>query len=242
MLKKHLPILIMSALLLLLSACATPPPATLAPTSAPAATSTPAAATSAPTSAASAPLADATAQPTAQVTPECMTDWFRPGCVVGAQASSITAQDCALVTRHDMAGFFSGETSQPVQKVDTVNHLIFTQDQTPGLESSCLYYTYNVSAKKTGHSYQITYWVDRPGQATQQQWTNLWATTRAAAVQPVSGLGDDGFFNGGILTFKKGDLYISVQVLRMDANDQVTPADQLASEKLVAEKALGRLN
>ncbi len=166
--------------------------------------------------------------------------WFRAGPPSGT-ITAATAHDCELVTRHDAAGFFSGETSQPVQAVKTVDHPIFSQDKVPAFESSCLLYTYNVSAKKTGHSYQITYWVDRPAQNEPDQWAKLWTDAKAQGAQQVTGIGDEAIFSGNILTFRKGDVYVSAQVLRMDSNEQITPSDQLEMDKKVAIQAASRL-
>ncbi len=206
-----------SGALFALSACAGSTPVSIAPTAVP------------PTSTAiaqpslAAPTLSSTVEPTAQV-------------------SSLTAHDCELVTRHDIAGFFSGETSQPVQQVKTVDHPVFSTDTVPVIESSCLLYTYNVSALKSGHSYQTTYWVDRPARNEPDQWAKLWSDAESQGAQPVSGIGDEAFIKGSILTFKKGDLYVSVQVLRMDANEEASASDQLDLDKKVALQATSRIH
>ncbi len=151
------------------------------------------------------------------------------------------ANDCKLVTRHDIAGFFSGETSQPEHQVGPAAQGPFAGEKNLASESSCLYYSYNQSALRTGHSYQVTFWVDRPNGASPDEWSRAWTTARSGAAQSVAGIGDSAFYDNGILTFKKGNLYVSISVVRMDANPDEGAGSQLDVEKKIALTALSRM-
>ncbi len=83
--------------------------------------------------------------------------------------------------------------------------------------------------------------MDRPNGASPEEWSRAWTTAQSGAAQTITGIGDAGFYDNGILTFKKGELYVSISVVRMDANPDEGAGSQLDVEKKLALAALSRM-
>ncbi len=212
---------VMAVLVLALAACASP---------APPATSTP---VSVPTVGTATPVPIPTV---ATATPIILT---RPD-VQDATRGQVTK--CGLVTRTDMGGFYGAEVNQPFYHTGTTNVLPFSNEQVAANEYYCVYNAFHNSGSGSGNTFQTTYWVDQPGQTPAGQWTQVWKDGGAHAAQDISGVGDDAFYNNGRLTFKKGDTYVTIEVLatKMDTDTPAGVAQQIDYEKQVALKALSR--
>lgn len=90
---------------------------------------------------------------------------------------------------------------------------------------------------------QLTYWVDVPDQGSSQAAEQAFANAKSKAAQTISGIGEDVFFNKGRLTFKKGDVYVTVEGINTSV-DTTTSAgldQQIETEKQIAADILGRL-
>lgn len=150
--------------------------------------------------------------------------------------------NCELVTRGDMAGIFGGEVNQPMYQGSTTNVLPFSNTRVSADEYVCIYFAFHNSGSVNGTTYQITYWVDRPGSTPANQWAQAWNDSKSGAAQSVSGVGDDAFYKEGRLTFKKGNAYVTIEVLatKMDTNTTEGMNQQIDLEKKVALKALMR--
>jgi hypothetical protein len=85
--------------------------------------------------------------------------------------------------------------------------------------------------------------VDVPAQATPSAWTQLWTQASSEAAQILPGIGDGAFYNDGRVTFKKDNLYVTIEVVgtALDTNTSAGRDQQLDMEKQVALDALSRL-
>ncbi len=151
-------------------------------------------------------------------------------------------ENCGLVTRQDMGGIFAAEVNQPIYHANTTDVLPFSNARVSADEYNCVYLAFHNSGSASGNSYQITYWVDRLGSTPAGQWAQVWNDAKSGGVQTVPGVGDDAFYKNGRLTFKKGDVYMTIEILDSKTNTD-TPegqAHQIDLEKQVALKALSR--
>jgi hypothetical protein len=182
-------------------------------------------------------LPPAAPSPAATDTPIILT---RPD---ASEAKRPLTASCTLLTQQDIAGFASGETDQPVYNASAVDHVIFSPDNVSANESACVYLAFHNPSSLKGTSYQITYWVDQPNQATASQWAQVWTDARAKAAQVVSGVGDDAFYDNGRLTFKKGSVYVTIEVLstRLSTDTPEGVNQQIEMEKTLALEALSRM-
>ncbi len=153
------------------------------------------------------------------------------------------SQDCAFLTTGDVGGFFSAEVQTPLHGAGPAERVIFAPERVSTNESYCIYFAFHLSGSASGRTYQTTYWEDKPGQATPAEWAQVWADAKSKARQVVSGVGDDAFYDQGRLTFKKNNVYITVEVIatKMDTNTQAGMDEQLGIEKRVALKILSRM-
>jgi hypothetical protein len=206
---------------------------------APAATSLPAAPT-----ATSGTLPAGTATGTAQTaaTPNSSAQPASPLPAATGTAASLTSR-CNLLNSRDVASFFSSaEVQTPVHKVQHVDQPVFATQAAPATESSCIYYIFHQPGKATGQTLQITYWLDVPDQPGSAQWTQAWADA-ANAGQQVPGIGDSAFTNNGRLTFKRGDVYITIDLTTtyLDLNTSAGVEQQMQIARQTASDILGRL-
>lgn len=89
---------------------------------------------------------------------------------------------------------------------------------------------------------QVNYWVDTPNQATPAAWAQVWADASSQAAQPVSGIGDGAFYENGKMSFKKGDIYMTIEVIgtgnSLDTTTSAGVEQQIKIEKQIAQDAL----
>ncbi len=151
--------------------------------------------------------------------------------------------ECALVTAGDVASIFSAETNQPMFGSGPVDRAAFSGVPITANESYCTFLAFHQSASAKGSYNQITYWVDTPEVASQRQWAQAWATAKTQAAQPISGVGDDAFYDHGRLTFKKNGTYVTIEVIstRIDTSTPEGVNQQIEIEKRLADKALSRM-
>ncbi len=158
----------------------------------------------------------------------------------GPTVSPLTSE-CTLLDSHDVASLFStAEVEGPTHQVGEVNHLIFSSEAVSATEASCIYYAFHNPGSKDMQLLQVTYWVDVAGRTPAATWDEVWTAARANAAQPVSGVGDDAFYNDGRLSFKKGIVYVTIEITSAGQNINVVPgsAQQLEMEKQIALDAL----
>jgi hypothetical protein len=152
-------------------------------------------------------------------------------------------QACNLVTRQDIGGFFGAETSQPLYQSNRANQVIFPAAPVSTNEYYCVYMSFHRPSSKKGAYYQVTYWVDTPDKATLSEWAQTWTQGKSHATQTISGVGDDAFYGDGRLTFKKGNAYVTVEVIstKIDTSAAAGVSQQIDIEKKVALTALSRM-
>ncbi len=151
---------------------------------------------------------------------------------------------CTIVTQKDLADLFAAEVNQPISNpANQVDQVIFPATKVSANESYCVYLAFHQSGSKNGIFYQITYWVDTPNQATPAEWAQAWTQGESEAVQKISGIGDAAFYNNGRLTFKKDNTYVTIEALGtgIDSRTGEGMDRQIEIEKEVALKALKRM-
>ena len=150
---------------------------------------------------------------------------------------------CKLITTHDVAAFFAAEVDQPLYQANAVAQVIFSSERVSADESYCIYNAFHNPGSATGTTYQFTYWVDTPAQATPDEWAKVWTEAKSKAARPISGIGEDAFYNQGRLTFKKASTYVTIEVLstRIDTETTEGVNQQMDIEKTIALKALSRM-
>ncbi len=150
---------------------------------------------------------------------------------------------CTLVTRKDIGGFYSAEVEEPLYALNHTRQVIFPAPPVSALEYYCVYLAYHLPSSISGTFYQTTYWVDTPDQASPDDWAKIWTAGKSHATQSVTGVGEDAFYVDGRLTFKKGNTYVTVEVIStgFDTNTAEGIAQQLDIEKKVALTALSRM-
>jgi hypothetical protein len=160
--------------------------------------------------------------------------------------SGAVEDGCGLLNSHDLAGFFPPhvETQLPKPQLNQVDHPIFSEMKAPGTETSCIYYTFYHPGSITMVMLQTTYWIDIPSSAVvSQAWTQVWAEASSKALRTVSDIADDAFYNNGRLSFKEGNMYVTVEAIETDWNlDNAANMDkQFALEKQIALDLLNHL-
>jgi hypothetical protein len=151
---------------------------------------------------------------------------------------------CDLLTSRDLASFFSSaEVEGPTHQVGPVSQIIFSTQSISATQSACVYYVFHQPGSRDMVMLQVTYWVDVPAQVPGAAWAQIWTDASSGAAQTLSGIGDGAFYNDGRLTFKKDNLYLTVEVVgtALDTNTSVGQQQQLDMEKQVALDALSRL-
>jgi hypothetical protein len=124
-----------------------------------------------------------------------------------------------------------------------VNHTIFSTEAISASETSCVSYVYYPPGQQHQQMLQVTYWLDVPYQATPGAWTQVWADAKAKAAQAASGVGDAAFYNNGRLTFKQGNIYVTVEIIGTNLNTDTSAGKsrQMQMEKQIALDVEGRL-
>jgi hypothetical protein len=159
-------------------------------------------------------------------------------------ASYHLMNSCDLLNSRDVASLFSSaEVEGPRHQVSQVNHLVFSTATISATESSCVYYVFHEPGSKDMELLQITYWVDIPDQAAPSAWAQVWVDARSKAARAVSGIGDGAFYHDGRLTFKKGSLYVTIEIVGTNLNTDTSAGvnQQIEMEKRIALDALSRL-
>jgi hypothetical protein len=148
---------------------------------------------------------------------------------------------CGLLNSHDLASLLqTAEVTHTPPQVRSVKQPIFSLDSASARELSCVFYAFHQPGKKTGFMLQVNYWVDLPDSTGRARLSKAWADTQIQAAQPVYGIGDAGIWRNGRLTFKQGEVYVTVETIRTD-QDAHTPDGaklQLETEKQVAQAML----
>jgi hypothetical protein len=152
--------------------------------------------------------------------------------------------NCSLLNSRSVAGLFpAAEVQRPSVKVDQVDKLIFSTAGISATESSCIYYVFYKPGTKDNEMIQVTTWVDAPGEVNPDGWSQVWTEARLGADRAVEGVGDDAFYKNGRLTFKKGDLYVTLEVVgtNVDLNTSEGKNQQMDMEKRMALDAVGNM-
>jgi len=159
---------------------------------------------------------------------------------------NILTNSCHLLDSRDLASFFTSHTEiqLPKPQISQVTHPIFSTENAAGKETSCDFYAFHLPGSSAEVMLQVNYWVDVPSpSASSDVWTQAWTQAKSKAAQrDMSGIGDDSFYTDGRLTFKKGNLYVTIEAAETDL-DLKTPTGldrQVAIEKQIALDMLRR--
>ncbi len=165
-----------------------------------------------------------------------------PSGVTGAKRANGSPAECALITIGNVATAFAAETNQPIFGSNQTDHPIFSNERVPTNESYCVFLAFHLSGSASGHTYQLTYWVDTPNNAASSLWEQAW-TDAAKGAQAVSGEGDAAFYADGRLSFKKGSTYVTIEVIdsKLDTRTPTAAEQQLEIEKRIAQYALDKM-
>jgi len=156
--------------------------------------------------------------------------------VISPSLSARLTNTCDLLNSNDLAKILvTGELEREPVQTNPVDHPVFSTENVPATEVTCVFYEFHSPGKKDQELLQVTYWLDLPGQgASATAWQKAW-TDAIQTGQPVSGIGDQAFRSqNGELSFKQGSLYFTLQVVdtsrTAQQNDQITR--QVASDML----------
>jgi hypothetical protein len=161
-----------------------------------------------------------------------------------SSTDSLITSRCSLLDSYDLANLYTTHTEVvlPTPQVSQVNHVAFSTQSVSADEISCVYYVFHMPGSVNEQVLQVSYWVDTPARATPAAWAKVWTEASSSASQAISGIGEGAFYEAGKLTFKKGDFYVTIEVVgTSDTLNTSTPAgmaDQLKIEKQVALDAL----
>ncbi len=150
---------------------------------------------------------------------------------------------CALLNSRDIASLFSSaEVMKPVHQVSRVNHTVFSTENVSATESSCINYAFHRPGSNEGEMLQVTYWVDVPEHATASAWAQLWTDAKSKAAQAISDIGEDAFYENGRLTFKEGNVYVTLEAVGtyLNTSTQAGVTQQMEIEKQLARDASNR--
>lgn len=151
---------------------------------------------------------------------------------------------CELLNSHDLASLFSSaEVVLPTPQVSQVNQVIFSKENSQAEEIICTYYVFHNPGSKDMVLLQVTYWVVLPDQTKPSVLAQVWTDAKSQTTQAIPGIGDGAFYENGRLTFKKGDIYVTIEVTGTQINPSTRSGEsqQLELEKQVALDALNRL-
>jgi hypothetical protein len=152
--------------------------------------------------------------------------------------------NCDLLDSRQLASFFSSaEVVLPTPQVNQVEQPVFSTQNAPATEVSCVFYVFHNPGSKDMVLLQVTYWLDLPDQTTPSIWSQVWTGASSQAAQAVPGVGEAAFYQDGRLSFKQGNLYVTVEAIGTQVSTQ-TPAgvqQQLDTEKQIALDILERL-
>ncbi len=152
---------------------------------------------------------------------------------------------CDLLNSRDVSLLFSSaEHEGPVHSASQVDHPIFSTQAVSATEVSCVFYVFYPPGYSHQQVLQVTYWLDVPSRAAPDAWAQVWTNAKSKAAQAVSGVGNDAFYSGGRLTFKQGDVYVTIEIIGTSLNPDVKAgvSQQMQWEKQIALDVLGNLN
>jgi hypothetical protein len=160
--------------------------------------------------------------------------------------STLFLDQCSLLNSRDLAGLYSSaEVVLPQPQTNEVDHVIFSAKKISVKETSCTYYVFHKPGKADSQMLQVTYWIDTPNQAGPGAWAQVWsdAAANSKGVQAVSGFGNSAFFYNGRLTFKKDNLYVTIEAIgtKLNTNTSAGAAQQMQIEKQIAQDAFNRM-
>jgi hypothetical protein len=157
---------------------------------------------------------------------------------------TLLTNNCLLLNSHDIASLYATHTEvqNPVLQTGVVTHAIFSTEKVTATQSSCINYAFHLPGSIDGEMLQVTYWVDVPAATPASAWAKLWTDASAQAAQTISGIGDGAFFSHGRLTFKDGDLYITLEAIgtKLNTDTSVGVTQQITIEKQLALDAFNR--
>ena len=156
--------------------------------------------------------------------------------VVNPALAARLSNTCDLLNSADLASILStGELQREPVKTSPVKHPVFSTQNVPATEITCLFYEFHNPGKKNEELLQVTYWVDLPGQvAWLAPWQQIWKGA-AKSGKNVAGIGDQAFVSSNSrLTFKKSSLYFTLEVVdtSRSADQRMQIARQLAGDML----------
>ncbi len=160
-------------------------------------------------------------------------------------AAATLEESCALLNTRDLASIFPThtETILPKPKITSVDHPAFSMQRAPGMETSCVYYSFYLPGSHSEIVLQVNYWLDVPRSGSAfQAWQQAW-TSSALNKQAAPRIGDGSFYANGQVSFKRADLYMTVAATETDWNLSLASDrnKQLALERQVAEDMLSHL-
>jgi hypothetical protein len=182
--------------------------------------------------------------PAAQATPTPTEPVSTPPPSPPSTAASLITSRCSLLNSHDLASLYPTHTEVmlPTPQVSRVTHVVFSTQNVSANEISCVYYVFHLPGKNTEQVLQVNYWVDTPEKAADAAWAQIWADASSQAAQSISGIGDGAFYENGKLTFKKGDIYMTLEITgtsdTLDTKTNAGVEQQIKLEKQVALDAL----
>ncbi len=168
-----------------------------------------------------------------------------PAIAQSATQANSMINTCSLLNSQDLAHLFtSAEIIAEPAKTSQVTHPAFSQENAPGTETTCLYYTYNQPGKSTGETLQVTYWVDTPAPGSQAAWDKAWTDASSGSTQVAISKNESAFFSNGQLVIKNGNEYVTLSAVdtRINANTVAGASQLLNMEKQLAQDILNRLN
>jgi hypothetical protein len=186
----------------------------------------------------------ASPSPGAEATPTPAAATATPPPVVPEPTVSLWMSTCQLLDSRDLAHFYtSAEVPEPVHQAGDVDHPIFSTESISATESSCIFLVFHRPGHTDQKFLQVTYWIDLAGPVSPEAWAQVWADAQAQAAQTVPGVGEGAFYSGGRLTFKKGSVYVTIEVIGTDVTTDTSAgiAQQIEMEKQMALDMLGRM-
>ncbi len=151
---------------------------------------------------------------------------------------------CFLLDGHDLASLFTrAEVVQNPPKSGPVNQPVFSDLKAAGTETTCLYYDFSNPDFK-GDTLQITYWAYIPDPAQFDVWEQAFSQACSQpGAQDIPEIGNQACFHDGRLSFQKGNLYFTLEVIgtNIDPKTSAGVDQQIAIEKRLAQAMLGRL-
>lgn len=155
--------------------------------------------------------------------------------------TSLLTNNCGLLDSRYLASLYtSAEVVPPTPAISRVSHVIFSSQSSPASETLCTYYVFHQPGSGKMIMTQVNYWIDVPTQAAIPTMAKVWRDARSQASQQVTGLADAAFFSHGRLTLKRGNIYLTIEVIgtHLSTTTPAGKAEQLSLERGMAQDAL----